>query len=513
MYNKRKNNIMDPKRINNYNNFLSTLDRGTIVKQVNSFTFPQKNQIKTEETIKTEEMVKSEIDKIINKIHSNFSVNNYSSSNFTGLTSLDMGSCCIDNDPNYYRDIMKKQSIFDYNTVFTNPNQIKSDKYNIPQYINPQYIPPQYITPQYINPQYITPQFVPQQVPQCVAPVHQPTNSVEITQTIDIDVEINNIGDILKVIETYKIDPSIKYNINMKALHDIKDPLIELNNMIGMKTLKNNIVDQILYFVQGLHKNNSQINDVKTGDFMHTVIYGPPGTGKTEIAKIMGKIYSKIGILKKGTFKKVSRSDLIAGYLGQTASKTQDVIKEALGGVLFIDEAYSLGNSEKRDSFAKECIDTLCEALSEHKDNLMVIIAGYEKELKECFFKFNQGLDSRFTWRFKTDDYNHEDLYNIFLKKVKDIGWSIEENENINSDWFKNNKDYFKFYGRDIENILAKTKIVHGKRVFCKSENEKKKITLTDLNKGFDMYLKNEDVKNRKQETEMKNYITSTLYS
>jgi SpoVK/Ycf46/Vps4 family AAA+-type ATPase len=499
MHNKRKNNIIDPKRINNYNKFLSTLDSGTIVKPVNSFVFPQKNQIKTEETIKTEEMIKNEIDKIIDKIYSNFSVNNYSSTNFTGLTSF--GSCCIDNDPNYYRDIIKKQSIFDYNSVFTNPNQIKSEKY---------------IIPQYINPQYIIPQFVPQHMPQYVSPSQSPQNQpkpVEITQTIDIDVEINNIGDILKVIETYKIDPSIKYNINIKALHDIKDPLIELNNMIGMKTLKNNIVDQILYFVQGLHKNDSYTNDVKTGDFMHTVIYGPPGTGKTEIAKIMGKIYSKIGILKKGTFKKVSRSDLIAGYLGQTASKTQDVIKEALGGVLFIDEAYSLGNSEKRDSFAKECIDTLCEALSEHKDNLMVIIAGYEKELKECFFKFNQGLDSRFTWRFKTDDYSHEDLYNIFLKKVNDIGWSIEENENINSDWFKNNKDYFKFYGRDIENILAKTKIAHGKRVFCKSENEKKKITLTDLNKGFDMYLKNEDVKNRKQETEMKNYITSTLYS
>jgi AAA+ superfamily predicted ATPase len=502
MYNKRKNNTIDPKRINNYNKFLSTLDSGTIVKPVNSFVFPQKNQIKTEETVKTEEMVKSEIDKIIDKIHSNFSANNYSSSNFTGLTSL--GSCCIDNDPNYYREIMNKQSIFDYNTVFT--NQIKPDKY----------ITPQYISPQYINPMYITPQYMSHRVPQCASPQNKPEpepEPVEITQTIDIDVEINNIGDILKVIETYKIDPAIKYNINMKVLHDIKEPLIELNNMIGMKSLKNNMVDQILYFVQGLHKNDSQLNNVKTGDFMHTVIYGPPGTGKTEIAKIMGKIYSKIGILKNGTFKKVSRSDLIAGYLGQTASKTQDVIKESLGGVLFIDEAYSLGNSEKRDSFAKECIDTLCEALSEHKDNLMVIIAGYEKELKECFFKFNQGLDSRFTWRFKTDDYNHEDLYNIFLKKVKDIGWSIEENANINSEWFKNNKDYFKFYGRDIENILAKTKIAHGKRVFCKSENEKKKITLTDLNKGFDMYLKNEDVKNRKQETEMKNYITSTLYS
>lgn len=488
MYNKRKNNIMDPKRINAYNKFLSTLDSGTIVKPVNSFIFPQTEPVKTEETIKTE------VDKLVDKIYKNFSVNNYSSNNFTGLTSL--GSCCINNDPNYYRDIMNLPSFFDYNSNLT--NKIRPSKY-----INPQFISPLYV-PQYINPQFATPVQTP--------PTTQ-INVVQITQTIDIDVEINNIGDILKVVDTYKIDPSIKYNINMKALHDIKDPLIELNHMIGMKTLKNNIVDQILYFVQGLHKNDDSLENNSTGDFMHTVIYGPPGTGKTEIAKIMGKIYSNLGILKNGTFKKVSRSDLIAGYLGQTASKTQDVIKEALGGVLFIDEAYSLGNPEKRDSFAKECIDTLCEALSEHKDNLMVIVAGYEKELKECFFKFNQGLDSRFTWRFKTDDYGHEDLYKIFLKKVKDIGWTIEENSNINSDWFKNNKDYFKFYGRDIENILAKTKIAHGKRVFCKSADEKKKITLTDLNKGFDMYLKNEDVKNRKQETEMKNYITSTLYS
>jgi SpoVK/Ycf46/Vps4 family AAA+-type ATPase len=274
-----------------------------------------------------------------------------------------------------------------------------------------------------------------------------------------------------------------------------------------MTTLKSNIVDQILYFVQELHKNHNT-----TGDFMHTVIYGPPGTGKTEIAKMMGKIYSKIGILKNGTFKKVTRSDLIAGYLGQTALKTRDVIKDALGGVLFIDEAYALGNSEKRDSFSKECIDTLCEALSDNKENLMVIIAGYEKELKECFFDYNQGLDSRFTWRFKTDEYNAEDLYKIFVKKVKDIGWELDENSKITVDWFKKNIEYFKFFGRDIETILAKTKIAHSKRVFCKPENEKKKINIKDLDKGLEIYLKNENIKNRKEEEYLKKQLYNTLY-
>ena len=311
----------------------------------------------------------------------------------------------------------------------------------------------------------------------------------------------------MTLIDTYRVDPTIKYNININALHNIKEPLIELDNMIGMKDLKINIVDQILYFTQELHKNKNS-----SGDFMHTVIYGPPGTGKTEIAKIIGKIYSKIGILKTGTFKKVTRSDLVAGYLGQTALKTQEVIKDALGGVLFIDEAYALGNPDKRDSFSKECIDTLCEALSDNKDNLMVIIAGYENELKECFFNYNQGLDSRFSWRFKTDEYSGEDLHNIFLKKVNEIGWEVHENSNISADWFNKNKEYFKFYGRDIETILSKTKISHSRRVFCKSNDEKKKITLNDLEKGLASFLKNDDIKSRKDTENLKKQIFTSMY-
>lgn len=463
MSKKRSRNIMDPTRINNYNKFLISLDNKSDNNTSN--LNPPKQESKLEEIkriMKDDESIKKEIDKIIDNINNNFHISNISSSNFTGQTSNDLASSYIEpNDPNKYIDYLNKNL------------NIKIYKYK------------------------------PQNSP-IDEPVKQP---VEIKETINIEVEINSITDILKLIDTYKNDPSIKYNIDMKALHSIKEPLEELNNMIGMKELKNNIVDQILYFIQELHKNKDL-----TGEYLHTVIYGPPGTGKTEIAKIMGKIYSKIGILSKGTFKKVTRSDLIAGYLGQTALKTKDVIKEALGGVLFIDEAYSLGNPEKRDSFSKECIDTLCEALSDKKENLMVIIAGYEKELKECFFSFNQGLDSRFTWRFKTDEYTHEDLYKIFLKKVNDIGWEIDDNSNITSEWFKKNKDCFRFYGRDIETLLSKTKIAHSRRVFCRPELEKKKLKLKDLDKGFEIYLKNDDIKSRKEEEELKRLIYNTLY-
>jgi SpoVK/Ycf46/Vps4 family AAA+-type ATPase len=323
-----------------------------------------------------------------------------------------------------------------------------------------------------------------------------------------IEAEIDNITDILNLIEKYPLDNAVEYNINMSGLHYIKHDLKELNEMIGMKELKSNIVEQILYFSQGLHQNKDL-----SGEFLHTVIYGPPGTGKTEIAKIMGKIYSNLGILSKGTFRKVTRSDLVAGYLGQTALKTNDVIKEALGGVLFIDEAYSLGNPEKKDSFSKECIDTLCEALSNHKENLMVIIAGYEEELKESFFSFNKGLDSRFIWRFKTDDYDAKELLMIFIKMTKDIGWNVNIEEELLLKWFEKNKEYFEFFGRDIQSLLTKTKIAHSKRVFCLPENEKRQIIITDLDKGLAMFLKNDNVMKRKKERETKRYIYNTLYS
>ena len=459
MVNDKKRNIsLDPLRLNKYNNFLKTLDVAN--KKVSKL-----NEIK--KTMATDDDIKNEIDKIIHNINNKFTLSNYSTSNFTGQLKNDtLFNYTQPNDPNEYINFL-------------------NEKYNFRFY--------KYISPNSKKEESVE--------------ANKKESCVPIRETINIEVEINSIKDILNLIDKYKNDPAIKYNINMNALHSIKEPLEELNNMIGMKDLKNNIVDQILYFIQELHKNKNL-----SGEFLHTVIYGPPGTGKTEIAKIMGKIYSKIGTLSKGTFKKVTRSDLVAGYLGQTALKTKDVIKDSIGGVLFIDEAYSLGNPEKRDSFSKECIDTLCEALSDNKENLMVIIAGYEKELKECFFNYNQGLDSRFTWRFKTNEYTGEDLYNIFLKKVKDIGWEISNDSNISSEWFIKNKEYFIFYGRDIETLLGKTKICHSRRIFCKPESEKKKINLNDLDNGLEIFLRNEDIKKGKDEKEFKKYLYSTMY-
>lgn len=463
--------------INNYNKFLLDLD-GVITKKINK---------PINET--TNETINKNIDETIDKKIDNINKVYDQADGFNSMSKLDI--LCNAIDPNEYATIDTKVPNL---TLEALKNDIKNE------------------------------------IKKTVI-IKRPEIEPIIKHHVTIDVEINHIGDLLKLIDTYPDDKETKYNINMGLLHKIKEPLNNLNNMIGMKYLKENIVDQILFYIQNLHKpiiketgirdtgikdSDPKIQIDSCNDFMHTVIYGPPGTGKTEIAKIMGQLFTKIGVLNKGTFKKVTRSDLVAGFLGQTAIKTKDVIKECLGGVLFIDEAYSLGSPEKRDSFSKECIDTLCEALSDHKDNLMVIIAGYETELNECFFGSNQGLKSRFTWRFKTDNYSAEDLYHIFIKKVKNAGWEIfdinndSKDKDINVKWFEKHKQTFKFYGRDIETLFAKVKIAHSRRVFCLDDLVKQKITINDLNKGYAMFLKN-DTTDSKHEDNMRQ-IFSSMY-
>ena len=310
-------------------------------------------------------------------------------------------------------------------------------------------------------------------------------------QYVHIDSNIQNLKDLITIINDNEYLENTEYNIDLKSLHNIKKELIELDSMIGMESMKKSVLFQLLYFVQELHVGKN------TSDFKHTVIYGPPGTGKTEIAKIIGQMYSKMGILKNNVFKKVTRNDLVAGYLGQTALKTRKVIDECIGGVLFIDEAYSLANSENNDSYSKECIDILCEALSAHKDELMVIIAGYEEELEETFFKANRGLESRFIWRFKIDSYNSQEMMKIFKKKVKDNEWEFENVDELKEVWFEKKKDDFKNFGRDMELLFSYVKVVHGRRIYGKDKSLRKKITLEDLNSGYDIMLKNK--KNKKQ--------------
>ena len=309
-------------------------------------------------------------------------------------------------------------------------------------------------------------------------------------EEVFLDVKIKNIDDLIELGEKYNPKEKKKYNINLKALSKLKEPLVKLKKMIGMKNLKNAIKNQIIYFLQDFEKKNTHM--------MHTIIEGPPGSGKTEVANILAAIYAKLGFLKKEFVHKVKRSDLIGQYLGQTAIKTQKAIEEANGGVLLIDEAYSLGNPEGRDSYSKECIDTINQNLSEKKADFICIIVGYKKSLKDSFFNYNPGLERRFPFRYTIDEYDHNDLKLIFEKLVEENKWELTVDKKKLEDFFEENRKVFTFNGGDLETLLQCSKITHALRVFGQKNDEKKKINLEDIENALEEMMKNEEIKKRK---------------
>jgi Holliday junction resolvasome RuvABC ATP-dependent DNA helicase subunit len=294
---------------------------------------------------------------------------------------------------------------------------------------------------------------------------------------------INSITDLIE------LGQSIKFykNLDNVMLWRITPYLEELDQLVGMQSLKDSVFYQILYYIQGMNARN------QSEEYLHTVLMGPPGTGKTTVAQIIAKIYQGMGILSKdGPFKIAHRDDFIAGYLGQTSIKTQRLLKSCLGGVLFIDEVYALGpGQEDKDSFSKEAIDALTSFLSEHTSDFCCIAAGYEKDIQKCFFAVNSGLESRFQWKHTIDPYSSEDLAEIFVRKVEAISWELAVDKIGVSNVIGKNKSLFTNAGRDVINFVSKCKIVHARRVITLDKKHKFILVQEDLENGATMMKKN----------------------
>ena len=204
---------------------------------------------------------------------------------------------------------------------------------------------------------------------------------------------------------------------------DMKDLLAELDSYIGLQTVKEEVHNLInMASVYQLRRQH----DLPTTDMsLHLVFTGNPGTGKTMMARMMARIYRSLDILSRGQLVEVDRSGLVAGYVGQTAIKTQKVIEKAMGGVLFIDEAYAL-NGRSENDFGQEAIDTILKAMEDHRDDLVVIVAGYT-DLMDRFIHSNPGLESRFNRFLLFDDYTTDEMVEIFRMQCKKGCYQLAE--------------------------------------------------------------------------------------
>ncbi len=202
---------------------------------------------------------------------------------------------------------------------------------------------------------------------------------------------------------------------------DVEEVINQLDKMVGLENIKV-IVKQLRAFVE-IQNRRKEENLKYNSLVMHMIFKGNPGTGKTTVARLFGKFFKAIGLLEKGDLKEVERADLVGEYIGHTAQQTKKVIQEALGGVLFIDEAYALARGGERD-FGKEAIDTLVKSMEDNKNNLIIILAGYPQEM-ESFLKSNPGLNSRFPIQIEFSDYTLDQLVQIAHLMLEDREYKL----------------------------------------------------------------------------------------
>ena len=315
--------------------------------------------------------------------------------------------------------------------------------------------------------------------------------------------KVDSIDKLIEIARTFHCRRNKTYSgIDMRKMYGLIEPLEELKGMIGLKRNKEKIVEQIVFFLKGYGTKK---------DMLHTVITGPPGTGKTTFARIIGRIYSKLGLVSKGHFVEVARDELIGQYLGHTAPKTRETIDKCVGGIMFIDEVYALGHTEKRDSFSKECLDILNQRLSEERD-MLCIIAGYRDDIESCFFNQNKGLKRRFPFVYDIEGYNSDELVSIFKMKMNKDDWTVGD-KTLEGVKARFNKETFSFFAGDVETLVFKTKIAYAQNNFYNTSREIDTATLEEVLKTMEEDRLPKLTEEERKRRENEKHILETMYA
>ena len=281
--------------------------------------------------------------------------------------------------------------------------------------------------------------------------------------SVNRKVKVDNINDFIK--ET-----------DMK----IQDAMTELYQLTGLNAVKSQINDLVAHTKISLLRSAFDLKVAETSN--HMVFVGNPGTGKTTVARIIAKIFKAMGLLTRGHLVEVDRSQLVAAYQGQTAMKTKKVLESALGGVLLIDEAYSLHHSDQ-DEYGVEAIDIITKFMEDHRSNLIIIVAGYKSEMKD-FIATNPGLASRFKTVINFEDYDSEELYEILDKLFLINDYRLNEEAKLAVHEYLNDHNVNYDNARGMRNIFEKTIVRQARRLNTKEGIEKSDlvtIVKTDL--------------------------------
>lgn len=275
---------------------------------------------------------------------------------------------------------------------------------------------------------------------------------------------------------------------------NVEKYLAELNALVGLSAVKEDV--NLLIHTITINEERKKMN-LSVPDFSkHLVFYGNPGTGKTTVARIIANLYKELGVISKGQFVETDRSGLVAGYVGQTAIKTKELIDSAMGGVLFIDEAYTLApEGSGGNDFGQEAIDTLLKAMEDNRDDFIVIVAGYP-DLMNRFINSNPGLNSRFNKYLYFNDYNAEELEKIFMLMCEKYQYvPDEELKEKLPEFFQlmvlTKPDNFA-NAREVRNIFEKAVQRQSSRLYNDKEHTQEDLTVL---KAEDVFPKTDEEK------------------